>query len=284
MPKTVFISYSSKDKNLKNLFKKHLKVIENEGIISIWDGDLIKIGTEWDVEIKKKLKDADIFIILLSPDSVISEYINSVEVKLALESKKLIFPIVLRPCNWLGLSLSRYQCLPKNGKPVSKFRDKDQVFSDIVIEIRKKLISEKQLESNQKRDRLFDVSNSKEIKELLWKIKNTIDESIKLMNSTPLLEEKRGGKQALILDKLESEQRVFNLCFEYINQRNYLLNLLHFQDNELIKGVESILETIFSYISFERVGFDISKDKWKHLFKSELHDLLNLLVQTILKY
>lgn len=283
MSKSVFISYSSKDVSYKNTFKKHLKVLENEGIIHIWDGDLIRIGTEWDSKIKQKLKETDIFIILLSPDSVISEYINDIEIKLAFKSRKIILPIIIRPCNWFSLPLSKYQCLPKKGKPISKFKDKDQIFSDVVSEIRKKIVSEDNINIEKNNHQLFDTSYNRKFNELLSKIKTSIEKSIVLMEDIPLRKEKRQNKTALMIDKSGHEQKVFDLCFEFINQRNDLLKIIQYRNTNKISRIELIFENIFSYISLDRVGFDISSEKWKSLYKSELYDLLNQLLQTIYK-
>jgi hypothetical protein len=39
-----------------------------------------------------------------------------------------VIPIILRPCNWKELLFSSLQVLPPNGKPVTRWKDRDEAF------------------------------------------------------------------------------------------------------------------------------------------------------------
>ena len=58
MPLEVFISYSHKDRTLRNELATHLSNLRKQDIISDWyDGDLIA-GTEWEPDILEHLRTA----------------------------------------------------------------------------------------------------------------------------------------------------------------------------------------------------------------------------------
>lgn len=277
----IFISYSSIDIEYKKSFKKHLKALQVEGIVEIWDGDLIKIGTDWDKNIKEHLKKTDILIILLSPDSVISEYINSVELEFAIQTNKKIFPILIRPCNWFGLSISRYQCLPKNGKPISSFQDKDQIYTEIVTEIRSEIL----LQNNQQKKQvsLHQRVDYKKIGNKLFLLKSILKDSIVLMEKIPLKTEKREKGLAIFLDIELFEEDIFELTLNYITIRNDLLDQVSKHSLNQYKEIENCLEVIYSFISMNRIGYNISMNLWKSFFKSEINNLFNQLFNKSLK-
>ena len=144
--KKLFISYSSKDKHLKEQLLVHLKVLERNNLVSTWhDGEILP-GVDWDTAIKSELRNADIVLLLLSPDFLNSEYIWTEEVETALQlvkdesSKKLVVPIVLRSCGWLETSLKDIQAagrVPKKGEPITLADDIDQAWQSVVTDLTK---------------------------------------------------------------------------------------------------------------------------------------------------
>ena len=59
--------------------------------------------------------------------------------KRALERQKageaLVVPIILRPTDWKGTPFSTLQALPRDGRPVSTWPNRDQAFTEIVQEL-----------------------------------------------------------------------------------------------------------------------------------------------------
>src|SRR3982751_6570073 len=95
----LFISYSHDDIEYFNSLKEYV----NEGICSdlkIWDDKEIPTGSKWDNEIKTRLNDADIIILLVSISFLNSAYINDVELKNAFDKFEkdqcVIIPIFAR--------------------------------------------------------------------------------------------------------------------------------------------------------------------------------------------
>jgi WD40 repeat protein len=88
----IFISYSRKDLD----FAKRIVQALKENSLDVWiDWMSIWKGEEWKPAIQRGIEEADAFLFLISPDSVISEPCNE-EITHALENNKLIIPIVIR--------------------------------------------------------------------------------------------------------------------------------------------------------------------------------------------
>ena len=70
-----------------------------------------------------------------------SRYINDVEIKKALDryEKKevLIIPIIVRPTDFSSMEISKFQALPKDGKPISTWRDRDEAWLDVVKQLKR---------------------------------------------------------------------------------------------------------------------------------------------------
>ncbi len=112
-----------------------------QGIIQDWhDGDIIA-GTEWRGIIQKRLDTAQIILLLISADFMASDYAYSVEMQRALErherGEARVIPILLRPTYYRGSFFEDLPFLPSNGQPVTKWRDKDEAFQDIITGIRR---------------------------------------------------------------------------------------------------------------------------------------------------
>jgi len=87
------------------------------------------------------LERADIILLLISADFIASDYCYSIEMMRALErhdaGEARVIPIILRPTYWQETPFSKLQVLPTEGKPVMKWRDRDDAFLDIAEGIRK---------------------------------------------------------------------------------------------------------------------------------------------------
>src|SRR5256885_10793501 len=85
MPITIFFCYAQKDKALLSELKAHLRPLQRQGTIEVWDDGAISAGTEWEQEIAKHLDAAQVILLLVSPDFMNSDYCYSVEMKRAIE-------------------------------------------------------------------------------------------------------------------------------------------------------------------------------------------------------
>ncbi len=114
--------YAHEDEALLNKLKTHLRPLQRQGLIDVWHDRDISAGTEWESEIKKHLNEAEIILLLVSPDFIDSEYCYGIEMKRALErhqrGEARVIPIIVRPVYWQGI-LGTLQALPKDGLPVT---------------------------------------------------------------------------------------------------------------------------------------------------------------------
>jgi hypothetical protein len=119
---------------------KHLDPLQREGIITVWDPSQTITGMEVEEEVNLQIDEADIILLLISPDFLASDYTYSLTMK-ALKrhdaGEARVIPVLLRPVGWLDTPISKLQLLPQNRRPVSKWPDLDSAFSNIVASIRR---------------------------------------------------------------------------------------------------------------------------------------------------
>ena len=108
--------------------------------MKIWDDRSVKIGDEWDDEIKNNLRDSDIVLFLMSSDFLASEYINEKEINTAIELHKrkmlIIVPIFLRPCDFESSILGKFQGAPRDANCLSQYDCIDAGCLEIVKELK----------------------------------------------------------------------------------------------------------------------------------------------------
>jgi hypothetical protein len=133
--KNVFISYSHKDEGFRNNLEEHLSILKRQDVISVWHDRQILAGDDWKGKIDENLDNADIVLFLISPSFLASDYCYDIEVKKAMENKASgkcqIISIIIRPCDWHSCEFSQFQAVPKDGKPVSKWENKDEAWLDV---------------------------------------------------------------------------------------------------------------------------------------------------------
>lgn len=133
-----FLSYSHKDVALKDKLDEHLTALKRSGMVSLWQDKQIEAGDDWDKKIKKKLKDADVVLLLISPGFVASDYINRVEMKYALKKassgRVKIIPIYLKQIFTEGMPFRKFQGFINPDKPIENFpyHKRNKAFFEVV--------------------------------------------------------------------------------------------------------------------------------------------------------
>ncbi len=145
-PVRIFIAYSSKDLVFKDEIRKRLRSLERAKKVSVWDNYDIETGKNWDVEVREKLAQSDLILLLLSPDALDSDYFYEVEAPIALQrheaGEAIAVGVLLRPCTDmlkhtpLG-DFTKYELLPKKGFPVTDrhWRTFDDAYLSIFREV-----------------------------------------------------------------------------------------------------------------------------------------------------
>lgn len=136
----VFISYSHKDRKLRERLETHLAILKKQNIITAWSDRVIGPGDEWAGQIDDHLTSSRIILLLVSPDFINSDYCYDVEMKRALErhdeGKACVIPVILRPVDWTGAPFSKLNALPTDGKPLTEWQNRDRAFTTVTHGIR----------------------------------------------------------------------------------------------------------------------------------------------------
>ncbi|EIJ36460.1 toll/interleukin-1 receptor domain-containing protein [Thiothrix nivea] len=137
----VFFSYSHKDIDIRDEIDRHFSVMKRSGLIQTWYDREIEAGNEFDLEIKAKLENSDIILLLVSSDFLDSSYCQDVEMKRALEKHRArearVVPIIVDVCDWKHTNLKKLKSLPNDGKPIKKYKNRREAYQDITNEIRR---------------------------------------------------------------------------------------------------------------------------------------------------
>jgi hypothetical protein len=113
----IFISYSHKDTEYAHLLAEDL---QSKGF-GVWIDARLDYGSQWPLEIQKQLDACEAFIILMSPRSFASEWVQS-EVQRAKRKLKPIFPLLLEGDEpWLSMESTQYYDVRSGGLPDARF-------------------------------------------------------------------------------------------------------------------------------------------------------------------
>jgi hypothetical protein len=134
-PLEIFFSYAHEDEDLMNDVRRQFEVHERNGRILNWHDRKIPAGSEWRNQIDRRLERADIVLLFVSPHFIESRYCYEVEGRIALRrhraGKARVVPVILRPCSWEDTPFGQLQGLPRNGRPVSRWEDRDEACLDV---------------------------------------------------------------------------------------------------------------------------------------------------------
>ncbi len=136
-----FISYSHADERYLTLLVKHLSLLKRDNEIHEWTDQAIEAGGDLKNEIDSNLSSSDLFIALLSPDYIQSNYCYEIEFEkaqsLKAEGKLKIIPIIVEDCDWLNSPFADMKALPKDGKAVANWSNENTAMLDVIQRFRK---------------------------------------------------------------------------------------------------------------------------------------------------
>src|SRR6266516_1178081 len=103
MPVKIFFCYSRRDEELLDELKLRLIPLQHQGLVDVWDDRAIIPGDDVKREISRHLNEADIILLLVSPEFMAFRAYG-VEVERAMERHKRgetrVIPVILRLCDW----------------------------------------------------------------------------------------------------------------------------------------------------------------------------------------
>lgn len=123
-PLNFFVSYCHADEWLRLELVTHLSALKRNGTIAVWHDRLIPPGGIIDEQVDAAIDSTDIFLLLVSPDFIASEYCFTKEYQAALgrydEGKSAIIPVIVRDCDWDVGRLRSFKAMPTDGRPVTR--------------------------------------------------------------------------------------------------------------------------------------------------------------------
>ncbi|MBO0798328.1 MAG: TIR domain-containing protein, partial [Blastocatellia bacterium] len=136
----LFISYAHADEVFLQELNNHLSGLQRQGIIHDWHDRRIVPGQNRDDQISTALNAAQIILLLISSHFMADDYCYAEEMTRALQrhdaGEVIVIPIILRHFDLQGTPFSNLQALPKNGKPITSWRDRDEAWTDVVKGLR----------------------------------------------------------------------------------------------------------------------------------------------------
>jgi hypothetical protein len=137
-PIKAFLSYAHADERWRAKLEPYLIILQRKELLTLWCDHEIKPGHLWDDEIKQKLEEAELYILLMSPALLASAYVHTIELPIALRrvqgKQARVVPVVLKDCSWKD-DFGKFQALPSNGRPIKKFPD--TAFYDVEMGLQK---------------------------------------------------------------------------------------------------------------------------------------------------
>lgn len=131
----LFSCSAPEDEVWQNELEKHLSALKRQGHISVWHKHSLLAGTEWKAESDVHLNNADVILLLVSPDFLASEYCFSIVMQRALARHRAgearVIPIILRPSLWEQTPLGGLTVLPTGGEAVAQWSNRDKAFCNV---------------------------------------------------------------------------------------------------------------------------------------------------------
>ena len=134
----IFVSYCHANTAQQAKLQIHLAHLKRDEVETWFDGDM-QAGDKLSTEISRKLREAHVFVALMSPEYIHSPWCQ-LEYRRAMgrraRGSMRVVVVVARPCDWKATGASGLKVLPRDGRPVSSWRTMDDAFNDVTQGIR----------------------------------------------------------------------------------------------------------------------------------------------------
>ena len=164
---TIFISYSRDDHKAKDFVVSHLKLLEQHSELRFWHDQDMAGGDAWEEEIDRRLNDCVAALILISKNSLTSQFILRTELKVMLERRHRdglrIYPIVIENCLWKTYPwLVAMNVRPDRGDPLMRQASgkRDDIMVAIGEEIADLLLNNGDMDDDEDENRVPGTDSS----------------------------------------------------------------------------------------------------------------------------
>ncbi|MCB4802204.1 hypothetical protein QO001_001465 [Methylobacterium brachiatum] len=129
----IFVSYSHANATQQAKLQIHLAQLKRDEV-ETWVDERMEAGDRLSTEISRKLREADIFVALMSPEYIASRWCQ-LEYNRAMGRRARglmrVVVVVVRPCAWKDTGASDLKSLPRDGRSVIDWRSMDHAFADV---------------------------------------------------------------------------------------------------------------------------------------------------------
>jgi len=127
----IFVSYSHHDSAWLDRLRVHLRPLEREQRIELWDDTRIRPGQDWRAEIENALESAACAVLLVSPDFLASDFCSLEEVPRLLRAARArgvtILSVILSPCRFQETpGISAFQAVNPPSRTLSEMAEPER--------------------------------------------------------------------------------------------------------------------------------------------------------------
>lgn len=141
IPARIFICSTLADDKYRKRLDVYLAPLKRDGLVTLWHERMILPSSDIAVEVERHLLEADLVLVLLSPDLLAADdgLENRLEVALVRHhaGHARLIPILVRRTDVRSTAFARLAALPSNGTPISAWSKADDAWLDVVQGIRR---------------------------------------------------------------------------------------------------------------------------------------------------
>ena len=142
----VFVSYAHGDRRWLDRLRVHLKPLERDGLVDVWDDTRIAAGDDWRAEIARSIDSAGVAVLLISADFLASDFIYRNELPPLLDAAQnrgvLVLSIIVGASQFTEIpSLMQFQAVNPPSRPLQDMRsaEREHIFVAVGKRIRQVL-------------------------------------------------------------------------------------------------------------------------------------------------
>src|SRR5438034_471476 len=229
-----FIAFDKEDAALLSELKNHLRPLETQGLITVWDASQIIGGTEWKQVINNHLKTASIILLLVSANFMASNEAYDLAKQAVAKNappKVYVVPVLLHEVDWEYSDFGTLAPLPANRQPIGSWPNRNAAYLDVVKGIRGIVATLKASSASDQPSSLISGTNSQIDKSIAYDSQGTPSQSSHTQASS-LHKALLFTKKAELVNKLLACS-----CISNRDSRETVLGLL----NEQFPGIGNAL-------------------------------------------
>lgn len=265
----IFISYSHRDEDYINEFRKHISPLRKNEQLHDWYDRKILGGDDFQEKIDNNLNDADIICLFISHNFIASDACNK-EIVDSLQLRKdkgiRVICIILSPCAWTDVKgLKELLAMPTDGTPISSYADNNTGWLNVYNQLKQVIKYENCInELDFSQDFKSDLSDTTVFKRAHGTKKELLLDDIYVFPELLCFNEEKGSEKVVsaetLTDIISKKEKIIikgddqsgktslakRLCSE-LKTKRYTPIYLTATDNGLLGNVETMLNKAFDY-------------------------------------